>query len=175
VKQHHQLGRLGSALGVVALLAASCSSGSDTTSSTDGPPASDTADTGVVDSDPVEPESTEPPSADSAPTETDPPDSAPSDTDASEAEPPAAEGGADFGSRGPAAGEPILVGMVNTEGTAGLDFPEMRTDTDLAVTYLNDHGGMGGRPVQVEHCAAAVRCDGHPCEACCRVTGRRVW
>ncbi len=45
--------------------------------------------------------------------------------------------------------------MVNTEGTPGLDFPEMRTDTDLAVEYLNDHGGFAGRPVQIEHCAAA--------------------
>jgi branched-chain amino acid transport system substrate-binding protein len=31
----------------------------------------------------------------------------------------------------------------------------MRTDTDLAAEYLNEHGGMGGRPVQIEHCAAA--------------------
>lgn len=155
MRKHHQLSRLGSALGVIALLAASCSSSdSDTTSSTDAPPASDTADTGVADSVPVESEPTEPP-ADSAPAETDSPDSVPSDTDASEAEPPAADGGADFESRGPATGEPILVGMVNTEGTAGLDFPEMRTDTDLAVTYLNEHGGMGGRPVQIEHCTAA--------------------
>jgi branched-chain amino acid transport system substrate-binding protein len=155
VKKHHQLSRLGSALAVSALLAASCSSSdSDTTSSTDDPPASDTADTGVVDSEPVESESTEPPPVDSEPTETDPPDSAPSDTDASQSEEPAAEGGADFGSRAPATGEPILFGMVNTEGTAGLDFPEMRTDTDLAVTYLNEHGGMGGRPVRIEHCAA---------------------
>ena len=155
-RQHHKIGRLASGLSVIALLAASCGSGSDETSSTDDPPASDTADTGAVDSAPAESDSTEAP-ADSAPADTDPPaDSAPSDTEApSETEPPAADGAPDFGSRGPATGEPILLGMVNTEGTAGLDFPEMRTDTDLAVTYLNEHGGMGGRPVQIEHCTAA--------------------
>jgi len=64
-------------------------------------------------------------------------------------------GPTDFQSLGPATGDPIVIGMVNTEGTPGLDFPEMRTDTDLAVTYLNEHGGMGGRSVQIEHCAAA--------------------
>lgn len=79
------------------------------------------------------------------------------DADAADAE---AGGDDDFGpmdfqSFGPATGEPIVVGMVNTEGTPGLDFPKMRTDTDLAVIYLNEHGGMGGRPVQIEHCASA--------------------
>ena len=31
----------------------------------------------------------------------------------------------------------------------------MRTDTDLAVDYLNAHGGFGGRPIEIEHCTAA--------------------
>ncbi len=48
-----------------------------------------------------------------------------------------------------------MVGMVNTEGVPGLDFPEMRTDTDLAVDFLNEHGGFGGRPIEVVHCTAA--------------------
>ncbi len=82
--------------------------------------------------------------------------SANSDTDQSES---SAESTADdvdgFAWRGPATGEPIVLGMVNSEGTPGLDFPEMRTATDTAVTYLNEHGGMGGRPVRVEHCAVA--------------------
>lgn len=67
-------------------------------------------------------------------------------------DPPAAGEVDGFAWRGPATGEPIVLGMVNTEGTPGLDFPEMRTDTDAAVEYLNAHGGMGGRPVQIEHC-----------------------
>ena len=86
-----------------------------------------------------------------APAETDPDDTA----GESERDSSGEFGPADFQSLGPAAGDPIVIGMVNTEGTPGLDFPEMRTDTDLAVTYLNEHGGMGGRPVQIEHCAAA--------------------
>ncbi len=60
-----------------------------------------------------------------------------------------------FASLAPPSGDPIVIGMVNTEGTPGLDFPEMRTDTDLAVDYLNQHGGMGGRPIQLEHCASS--------------------
>ncbi|NND73908.1 MAG: ABC transporter substrate-binding protein [Ilumatobacter sp.] len=59
-----------------------------------------------------------------------------------------------FAALGPPTGEPLVIGMVNTEGTPGLDFPEMRTDTDLAVDYLNAHGGMGGRPITIEHCAS---------------------
>lgn len=66
------------------------------------------------------------------------------------------DGGADdFRTLDPPTGEPIVIGMVNTEGTPGLDFPEMRTDTDLAVAYLNEHGGFGGRPIEVVHCTAA--------------------
>ena len=65
------------------------------------------------------------------------------------------EEGLDFRTMEPPAGDPIVIGMVNTEGTPGLDFPEMRTDTDLAVDYLNAHGGFGGRPIEIEHCTAA--------------------
>lgn len=73
--------------------------------------------------------------------------------DSSPVAPPSADEG--FAALDPPTGEPIVIGMVNTEGTPGLDFPEMRTDTDLAVDYLNQHGGMGGRPIEIAHCAAA--------------------
>ena len=63
-----------------------------------------------------------------------------------------------FAWRTPPTGEPILIGMVNTEGTPGLDFPEMRAYTDHAATYLNEHGGFGGRPIEIAHCAV----DGSP-------------
>jgi branched-chain amino acid transport system substrate-binding protein len=49
----------------------------------------------------------------------------------------------------------------------------MRTDTDLAVDYLNQHGGMGGRPIEIVHCAAA----GSPetSQACAQeLTGKNV-
>ena len=52
----------------------------------------------------------------------------------------------------PPTGEPILVGLVNTEGTPGLDFPDIRLDVQGSVDYLNQHGGMGGRPIEIENC-----------------------
>ena len=63
--------------------------------------------------------------------------------------------------------------MINTEGTPGLDYPEMRTDTELAVDFLNEHGGFGGRPVEMVHCTA----QGSPetSQACAQeVTGKDV-
>ena len=47
-----------------------------------------------------------------------------------------------------------MLGLVNTEGTPGLDFPEMRLNIKGAVDYLNQHGGFGGRPVNLETCTA---------------------
>ncbi len=54
----------------------------------------------------------------------------------------------------PPTGEEIVIGMVNSEGTPGLDFPEMRINVEAAIGYLNQHGGMGGRPIKLETCAA---------------------
>jgi branched-chain amino acid transport system substrate-binding protein len=47
---------------------------------------------------------------------------------------------------------------VNTEGSPGLDFPEIRLTIQSAVDYLNQHGGIGGRPIQLQVCTA----DGGP-------------
>ena len=55
----------------------------------------------------------------------------------------------------PPTGEEIVIGLVNTEGgAAGLDFPEIRIDVLATVDYLNQHGGLGGRPIKMETCAA---------------------
>ncbi len=54
----------------------------------------------------------------------------------------------------PPTGERITIGLVNTEGTPGLDFPEMRLNITGAVDYLNLHGGFGGRPIKLETCTA---------------------
>ena len=55
----------------------------------------------------------------------------------------------------PPTGEEIVIGLVNTEGgAAGLDFPEIRIDVLAVVDYLNQHGGLGGRPIKMETCAA---------------------
>ena len=55
---------------------------------------------------------------------------------------------------GPATGEPMRVGLVNTEGVPGLDFPDIRENIEATVAYLNEHGGFGGRPVELTTCAA---------------------
>jgi len=59
-----------------------------------------------------------------------------------------------FPNLAPPTGKEMVIGLVNTEGTPGLDFPEMRTDLQAAVDYLNKHGGMGGRPIKIENCTA---------------------
>ncbi len=70
------------------------------------------------------------------------PDTTPAVVDASAA----------FPDLGPPTGPEMVVGLVNTEGTPGLDFPEIRVTIEAAVDYLNEHGGMGGRPIKVENC-----------------------
>jgi len=145
---HHKPFARGLVCAVVAGVGfASCSSGSDSSSAntatdgTDAPPETvvstaapiDTATNTAVES-----------------TDAPPPDDTTPGTDAAPA-----EEGLDFRTLAPPTGDPIVIGMVNTEGTPGLDFPEMRTDTDLAVDYLNAHGGFGGRPIEIEHCTAA--------------------
>ena len=47
-----------------------------------------------------------------------------------------------------------MLGLVNTEGTPGLDFPDLRIDAQASVDYINQHGGFGGRPVKVVNCTA---------------------
>ena len=51
-------------------------------------------------------------------------------------------------------GEPIKIGLVNTEGVPGLDFPGFRVDIQASVDYLNEHGGFGGRPITLETCTS---------------------
>jgi branched-chain amino acid transport system substrate-binding protein len=137
---HHARGVV--TLAVAALVIAGC--GSDGSPSGDASPSSDASTESVPPTEaPPATDATE--SSDTSPS-TDPADSAPA------AAPSVDEG---FAVLDPPTGEPIVIGMVNTEGTPGLDFPEMRTDTDLAVDYLNQHGGMGGRPIEIVHCAAA--------------------
>ncbi len=79
-----------------------------------------------------------------------------SDTSAVDTTPdttPAASPSAVFPELAPPTGKEMLVGFVNSEGTPGLDFPEMRVDMQASVDYLNQHGGLGGRPIKLETCA----------------------
>lgn len=57
-----------------------------------------------------------------------------------------------FPTLGPPDGDPMVVGLVNTEGVPGLDFPDIREAIQGGVDYLSQHGGIGGRPIQLETC-----------------------
>jgi branched-chain amino acid transport system substrate-binding protein len=126
----------GAGLVSISLLAAACSDDAETTSTaaetTAAPVATDAVETTAA------PEATE-----TTPAETTPVETTPADVSASAA----------FPNLAPPTGEEMLVGFVNSEGTPGLDFPEMRVDMEAAVDYLNQHGGFGGRPIKLETCA----------------------
>lgn len=53
---------------------------------------------------------------------------------------------------GPPTGAEMIVGLINTEGTPGLDFPNIRRFIEAAVEWTNQHGGFGNRPVKLETC-----------------------
>ncbi len=133
--------RLAAVLAAMSLTAAACASGSDEAEPSGADSVAD--ETGTTDETAPDDSGSDTVAPDDTVDTVAPDDSSP--TDASDG----------IAALDPPTGEPIVIGMVNTEGTPGLDFPEMRTDTDLAVNYLNEHGGMGGRPIQIEHCAAA--------------------
>ncbi len=129
--------RVFAGLTALALVAASCGSDSDSSSDdTTAPVVTDEMVEETTAPEVTEPADTEPESTD--PTSTDAPDS-----------------GEGFVALPPPDGEPIVVGMVNTEGSPGLDFPEISASTQAAADFLNDHGGIGGRPVELELCTAA--------------------
>jgi len=57
-----------------------------------------------------------------------------------------------------AAGEPIKIGFINSEGGA-FSVPELRTGSEVAERYVNTElGGVNGRPIEVIRCAT----DGSP-------------
>lgn len=57
------------------------------------------------------------------------------------------------GAGGAATGPPLIVGMINTEGSVLGSFPELRRSTEAAVAYVNQElGGVHGRPLQLELC-----------------------
>ncbi|WP_395159242.1 ABC transporter substrate-binding protein [Ilumatobacter sp.] len=128
-----------------ALIAAACSS--DGASSTIAEPAATEA----------APATDAPAATEPAPAATDAPDDTePAATDAPVDSEPAAtddDPAKVFPTLAPPTGEPIKVGLVNSEGSPGLDFPDIRTNVSAAVDYLNEHGGLGNRPIELVHCA----------------------
>ena len=110
------------------------------------------SDGGSADTAPTEPSTgvTEPPAADtSAPTgdTSTPPDST---TGGAAGDDPYLV----FPTLGPPSGTPMKVGLVNTEGVPSLDFPDVREAIEGAIDYLGEHGGFGGRPIELETCIA---------------------
>ena len=106
-----------------------------------------------------------PPTNRSPPRQTRTADTEATETDTSEADDtteatdaPTADAEGDFTSRvpalGPATGEPLKIGLINSEGVPGLDFPEIRINTEATFAYLNEHGGYGGRPLELVSCAS---------------------
>lgn len=156
------------AMGIaLALLAGACSS--DDGGDGDGASGSATTPPAVTEPDTTEPADTEP--ADTAADATTPADPAVDTTEAG------ADEGVDFDTAfpdlAPPTGEPILLGLVNTEGTPGLDFPDIRLAIQGSIDYLNERGGMGGRPIEIENCTA----NGSPetSQACAQeLTGKGV-
>ncbi len=51
-----------------------------------------------------------------------------------------------------ATGTPVLVGLINDEQGA-IAIPELTTGARAAIDYVNNHGGVSGHPIALEHCA----------------------
>ena len=128
--------RVAIGLAVVSLAAAGCSSDGTST----------------------EPSSARVPTESAAPDVTDAP--APTDDPTATDAPATADVGAggDFTARVPTleapTGEPMVVGLINSEGVPGLDFPDIRVAIQATFHYLNGHGGFGGRPLVLKTCAS---------------------
>ena len=147
----------------MALVAASC--GDDDSESSDTEAAATTAGSETT----VAPEATEAPDGTDAPETTDAPEAteAPEATDAPETTENGEDGdGGDGGTAAsavfptlpPPTGEAMKIGLVNTEGTPGLDFPDIRINVGATFDYLNEHGGYGERPLELVNCTV----DGSP-------------
>jgi branched-chain amino acid transport system substrate-binding protein len=152
----------------LAMIAGACSGdeGDDGAGSSAPPAASDAGSS-----------ATAPADTESATTDADPVATDPTTTDAGSPTTDGA-GAADdpnvvFADLAPPTGEPMVLGLVNTEGTPGLDFPDIRLAIAGTVDYLNAHGGVGGRPIELETCTA----NGSPetSQACAQeLTGKGV-
>jgi branched-chain amino acid transport system substrate-binding protein len=64
---------------------------------------------------------------------------------------PATTAAAGSATGGPATGKPVKIGFVNLEGGA-VSLPELRIGAETAAAYLNTHGGVHGRPIQIVPC-----------------------
>jgi branched-chain amino acid transport system substrate-binding protein len=139
------------AVATLGLVAGACSDdddGDDAAAATDVATTAASTDTTEVSSDTTAPATTAAPD-----------DTAPETTEASTDTTAAGDEGGDaydvFPTLDPPSGEPIVIGLVNTEGAPGLDFPDIRLAVEGTADYLDQHGGVGGRPIQLETCVAS--------------------
>jgi branched-chain amino acid transport system substrate-binding protein len=126
---------------VSALTAAACGSDDDGSSASTSAPTETTA--AIVDD-------TAPATTEAAVAESTPETTGTTEASGGEVDFPSA-----FPDLGPPTGEPISIALINTEGVPGLDFPDIREDISGAVEYLNEHGGFGGRPIELVNCVTA--------------------
>ncbi|MGO4258850.1 ABC transporter substrate-binding protein [Marmoricola sp. RAF53] len=61
-------------------------------------------------------------------------------------------GGSADDSGTPATGKPIRIGYSNTEGKGANSFPSYTLGAELAVKWVNSHGGVNGRPLELDKC-----------------------
>lgn len=164
---------LGIVLVATALLAAACSS-SDSGESDSTSPATDAAPSTDASTPATEPAATEP--ADSAPADSEPPASEPAVTepaDTTAPDPGETDPFTVFPDLAPPTGETIKIALVNSEGTPGLDFPDVRENVGATVDYLNEHGGLGNRPIELINCT--VKGSPETSQACAQeVAGKDV-
>lgn len=168
----------------IALVAASCGSDDDSGSSseaTSGTEASSATDAPTETEDAAETEDTEASADTEAPDDTEATEDteAPDDTEASDdgdaesAESSSPEWAIAFPDLGPPSGDEMVIGLVNTEGVPGLDFPDIRNFVNASADYLNQHGGIGDRPIRIESCIANGSPEGS--QACAQeLTGKDV-
>ena len=143
--------RLLAATVTLAVVAAACGGIDDGDSGGTAPAATEPA-TVVTDAPTTEP-TTDAPTTD--PMTTDPMTTDPMTTEPATTEPVTeADPYVVFPELAPPTGEPMVIGLSNIEGAPGLDFPDVREAIEGGVEYLNQHGGLGGRPIVLETCIA---------------------
>lgn len=143
--------RRSTALGCAMMLALTACGDDDSPGSGATPAASTEADTGGESTaeEPAGEPSTEPTATEpnAEPTAEEPSAEEPTE-EPTEEEPSAEE---PVGERAPATGDPIKVGFINLEGGA-VSLPELRVGAETAAGFLNEHGGAGGRPIEIVPC-----------------------
>ena len=141
-------------LAAFALIAAACGDDDDDAQSGDADPTEEPSGDDSAGEEPSDDDSGEEPAEDDSGEEPAEDDSGEEPAEDDSGETTEVEGPYDLAAMGPPTGETIVIGLLNTEGPAGLNFPELSEAAKASVDYLNQHGGFGNRPIQIEECIA---------------------